>query len=157
MAKAKSRWISPRKEQLRKLLDTPIKFGKISEEERDAFIAAETEKRISAAFELYDIDPSTPESAKWVTLAIYLLGEHFVGCRSLMRHPGAAPGNSASAYSKPIGAFDTYCETAPPGSQKARAEWFLKSRGGSIQVGNETINSPKAFLNMYRRQKKAAS
>lgn len=156
MARVRRKLVSPRKQRLRKLLNTEIKFAKIPEDERDTFLAAETEKRINAAFELYDIDPSTPETAKWLTLAIYLLGEHFKGCRSLARHPGGAPGNPPSAYSEPISDFDKYCATAPQGSQIALAGWFLKSRGGSIQVGNESINNAKSFLNMYRRQKKAA-
>jgi hypothetical protein len=151
------RIISPRRLQLLELLNTPIKFGKIPEDERDAFMAAETERRVNAALELYDIEPSTPAEAKWCALAMYLLGAHFRGCRSLARQPGGAPKNSPQSYSKEITAFDKYCETAPVGSQKARAGWYIKSRGGKVKVGRETITDATAFMNMYRREKKAAS
>ena len=152
-----SRLESPRKQRLRKLLDTPIKFGKIPDgAEREAFVATETEKRINAAFDLYDIDPATPESAKWITLAVYLLGEHFRGCRSLAKQPGGAPKNSSKHYSRIIADFDQYCGAARPGSKQAVATRFIKSRGGSIQIGTEKISNAKSFLNMYRREKKAA-
>jgi hypothetical protein len=148
---------SPRKQRLRKLLDTPIKFGKIPEgPEREAFVAAETEKRINAAFDLYDIDAATPESAKWMALALYMLGEHFRGCRSLAKQPGGSPKNSSSAYLDALAEFDAYCATAPAGTAAAHAKWFLKSRGGSIQIGAEKISSGKSFMNMYRREKKGA-
>lgn len=146
--------LSPRKAALLKLLMTKIKFGKIPEADREAFIAAETQCRIDAAFEFYDIEPDTPESAKWCALAVYLLGEKFIGCRSMARHPGGAPKNS---YAEIITAFDDHCASARNGSQNARAQNFLNVRGGAIRIGNETIKTPKAFLNMYRREKKAAS
>jgi hypothetical protein len=152
------RWgiVSPRKRRLLDLLNTPIKFGKIPEDKRDAFMAAETERRINAAFELYDIDPGTPEEAKWPALAIYLLGTHFHGCSSLAKQPGGAPKNSSQSYCEITTAFDRFCETARAGTKTARAASFIKGRGGKIQVGNETISTTKSFLNMYRRVKKAA-
>jgi hypothetical protein len=148
--------ISPRKRRLLELLNTPIKFGKIPAAEREAFMAAETERRIAAALELYDIDRSTPEEAKWCALAMYLLGAHFPGCSSLARQPGGAPKNSRQLYSEIVSAFEEYCKTARAGSRTARAISFMKGRGGKIQVGNETITTTKSFLNMYRRSKKAA-
>jgi hypothetical protein len=148
--------VSPRKRRLLELLNTPIKFGKIHAAKRETFIAAETERRIAAALELYDIDPSTPEDAKWCALAMYLLGAHFPGCSSLARHPGGAPKNSWQSYSEIVSAFEEYCKTARTGSKTARALSFMKGRGGKIQVGNETITTAKSFLNMYRRSKKVA-
>src|SRR6478752_5842851 len=106
MPASKRESVSPRKRQLLELLDTPIKFGKIPTAERDVFMAVETEKGIAAALELYDIDPSTPQEAKWCALAMYLLGEHFHGCRSLARQPGGAPKNSSYSYSEITTAFD---------------------------------------------------
>jgi hypothetical protein len=139
-------------------LDTPIKFGRIPEgPERDAFVMVETNRRVNAALDLYDIDPGTPEAAKWCALAMYLLGEHFKGCRSLARQPGGAPKNAPSAYSRVVDEFDTYCRTARPGSDTERAGWFLAKKGGTIQIGNEKISTARSLLNMRRRAKKAAS
>jgi hypothetical protein len=149
---------SPRKRALLKLLETPIKFGKIPEAKREAFIAAETQRRIDAAFEFYGIEPDTPESAKWCALAVYLLGEQFSGCRSLAKQPGGAPKNSRTEIDAVLESFSEHCKTARAGSSNTtRATNFLKARGGSIRVGTETIRSPKSLLNFCRREKKTAS
>jgi hypothetical protein len=152
------RGLSPRKRELRDLLNTQIKLGKIPEAERAAFIDIETKRRINAAFEFFDIEPDTPESAKWCALAIYLLGAHFKGCRSLAKQPGGAPKNSRQEIAAAVANFDAHCKTARPGSSDmALATNFLKVQGNKIRIGNETITTPKAFLNLYRREKKMAS
>ncbi len=154
-AAAKLSW---RKRSLLKLLQTPIKFGNIpAGAKRNAFVRTEEERRIAAAFKFFDIAPETPAEAKWMMLALYLLRARFSGCRSLARQPGGARKNSPHSYAEIIAAFDAYCATARQGSQKVRAERFLKSRGGAIEIGQEKIRSVGGFLNMYRREKKAAS
>jgi hypothetical protein len=147
----------PRKRELLELLQTQIKFGKIPEAEREKFMADETEKRINAALELYDIEPNTPAEAKWCALAMYLLGAHFRGCRSLARQPGGAPKNSRPEVFAELTAFDEYYKAARPATDMTHATNFLKGRNGKIQVGNETITTAKGLLNLHRREKKVAS
>lgn len=151
-------WIGPHKQRLLDLLETPIKFGKIPEgPKRIAFERAETDRRIAAAFEFYDIPADSPEEAKWMTLAIYLLGAHFRGCRSFAKQPGGAPRTPQIEYEAIVSEFDDYCSTARPGTLTAHAIAFIKKRGGSVRIGKESISDAKAFLNMRRRVKKQAS
>jgi hypothetical protein len=150
--------LSQRRQRLIELLNTPIKYGKLPEgPARDAFIRAESDKRIEAAFEHYDIAPDAPAEAKWMALAIFLLGDHFKGCRSFARQPGGSPKNTQSKYAAIVSEFDDYCAEARKAPLMDHARRFIKKRGGEVKVGNESISTPKSFLNMYRRIKKLAS
>ena len=147
-----------RSRKYRALLNTPIDLRGVPADQRDEFVRKEVQARWDAAFNLYGISDDTPEVAKWMALATYLLGEHFKGCRELLRQPGGSPklvGNED--YIKLAEDFDATCDpkltdiARADSSDIARADSYLKRRKGVVKVGCEAIRTSPALIRAVKR------
>jgi hypothetical protein len=139
----------------RKLLNTPIRLRGVSVEQREQVAAQAAQARIDAAFKLYGIPEDTPEVARWMTLAIRLLGEHFKGCRSLVRQPGGSPKLvSDGEYIKLAEDFDGAAPRNRKLTDLTRANNYLKSCNGEVKVGRETIRTARSLIRAVKRGRK---
>jgi hypothetical protein len=138
------------RQKYRTLLNTPIDVRRVSADQRDEFADKEARARLEAAFNLYGIPADSPELAKWQTLAIRLLGEHFKGCRTLIRHPGGSPKLvGRDDYIKLAEDFDA--TRGPTLTDTAHADKYLKNQNGVVKVGRETIRASRSLIRAVKR------
>jgi hypothetical protein len=122
-----------RVKELRKLLSQPIKayqLGGFETPEGRRKIKQETDARIDALFELFDIEEDWDELLRWRQLALCLAGEHFAGCRTLRRGlggPTATTLEKRSALKRELSEkFERYRQANPRLSQVVAAANFRK-------------------------------
>jgi hypothetical protein len=128
----------------RRLLDTPIRLRGVPDEQRDEYQRKEVQARWDAAYELYGIPADTAEPAKSIALAARLLGEHFKGCRTLLRQPGGSPIQVGhEEYIKLADDFDATTEQKL--TDIARADIYLKRRKGVVKIGIRAVKCGRAF------------
>jgi hypothetical protein len=133
------------RQKYRVLLNTPIDLRGVPADQRDEFADKAARARLDAAFNLYGIPADSPELAKWMALATYLMSEHFKGCRILLRHPGGSPKLvGRDDYIKLAEDFDA--TRGPTLTDTAHADKYLKNRKGVVKVGRETIGTSRALI-----------
>ena len=135
----------------RKLLNTPIRLRGVPDDQREQVAAKEAQARIDAAFKLYGIPDDSPDAARWMALAIRLLGEHFKGCRILLRQPGGSPKQVGDEdYIKLAEDFDSLaCDGKL--TDIAHADNYLKRHNGAVKVGRETIRTSPSLIRAVKR------
>lgn len=149
-----------RVKEIRKLLSRPIKayqLGGFETLEGRRKIKDQTDARIEALFDLFDIEDDWDELIRWRELALCLAGEHFPGCRTL-RHglggPTATTLEKKNALKRELfEKFETYRQANPKLSQAAAVAIFHKrNRDDCRAAGFDVAKSIARTLQKIKRR-----
>jgi hypothetical protein len=145
--------------ELKKLLSRPIKayrLGGLETSEGRRKIKEETDARIDALFELFDIEDGWDELLRWRQLALCLAGEHFPGCRTFGRGRG---GPTAPTLAKKnalkrelFEKFEHYRQANPRLSQVVAAANFRKRNLDACRAVG--LNLPKSIARAMSAMRK---
>jgi hypothetical protein len=141
------------KKALLQVLAKPIRANQSSIDERELLLKHEKNRRIEAAFALYDIPEHWDELLRWRELALCLMARCFAGCRTV----GGGRGGPARKYPEKIidrqhaifDQFSMHKVSHPDWSEARAALHFFYQHTQDCQEAR--LNKPKSLIQAMRR------